>query len=132
MADEENQNNQETTSSRSSTAVEPTEPEDRPNGYLKLSQFMGELPQYAIFRRFGALNSWNLLLLQAELVVLESQLRRYVLEDNNSADSVTRDYDKDFLLSSGRLGQSRRGRSRQYKIALRIRHLLKQYSKPSI
>ncbi len=128
MADEENQTNPRPASSQSGTAVEHTQPEVQTNGYLKLAQFMGEFPQYAIYRRFGTLNAMNLLMLQAELVMLEAQLRQYVGEDNVSVDSLTRLYDKDFLLSSGRRPWIRKGKSRQYKIMLRIRQILRQYS----
>jgi hypothetical protein len=50
-------------------------------GYPKLSGEMGLLPEIAIFRRFGALNSQNLLYLQAELVFMERKLRKVEAEN---------------------------------------------------
>jgi hypothetical protein len=43
--------------------------------YPRLSEFMGLWPEVAIFRRFGALNSQNLLFLQAEIAHLERELK---------------------------------------------------------
>ena len=44
--------------------------------YPRLSEFMGLWPEMAIFRRFGALNTQNLLFLQAELAHLERELKK--------------------------------------------------------
>ena len=41
-------------------------------GYYRLAELMGE---YATFRRFGQVQSLNLLYLQAELVMLEIELK---------------------------------------------------------
>ena len=43
--------------------------------YPRLSEFMGLWPEVAIFRRFGALNTQNLLFLQAEIAHLERELK---------------------------------------------------------
>ena len=43
--------------------------------YPRLSEFMGLWPEVAIFRRFGALNTQNLLFLQAEIAHLERELQ---------------------------------------------------------
>ena len=43
-------------------------------GYAKLASFMASDSEFAIFRRFGALNAQNLLYYQAELMDLETHL----------------------------------------------------------
>ncbi|KAH6651683.1 hypothetical protein BKA67DRAFT_537543 [Truncatella angustata] len=55
-------------------------------GYCKVARFMGRQDEYAIFRRFKALNAQNLLYLQAELTHLEAQL--HSLAQRNGADRV--------------------------------------------
>lgn len=50
------------------------ENEIRPRGdYQKLSEFISPWPTLSIFRRFGALNVQNILLLQSELAYLEGR-----------------------------------------------------------
>lgn len=41
--------------------------------YQKLSEFMATTPTMSIFRRFAALNTQNVLFLQAELATLEGK-----------------------------------------------------------
>lgn len=55
-------------------------------GYTKIATLMGAYPEVAIFRRFAALNTQNLLYLQAELIHLESRLRRLENADQQSGD----------------------------------------------
>lgn len=47
---------------------------------------MGAYPEVAIIRRFAALNTQNILYLQAELHHLELRLHRYEREDQNSGE----------------------------------------------
>jgi hypothetical protein len=47
-----------------------------PDGYQKLADMMGALPNHAIFRRFGWLSTLNLMRLQAELAKLEFDLKK--------------------------------------------------------
>ncbi|OJD31549.1 uncharacterized protein BKCO1_4700073 [Diplodia corticola] len=61
---------------------------DPPAGYPSLAVHMASMPQASIFRSFTTLNILNLLYMQAELVSLEDELRRYRLDDAN-ADSGT-------------------------------------------
>ena len=127
----DSRNGQRAPSTRSSTVAEPTPAAEvlpTTNGYLTMAQFNGEFPEYAIYRCFGTLNSMNLLMLQAELIMLELRLRQYIKEDNASTDTVTRLYNKNFVLSSGHMPCVRKGRSRQYQLILRIRQVLRQYS----
>ncbi|KAI4917702.1 hypothetical protein J4E85_009794 [Alternaria conjuncta] len=53
-----------------------------PKGYPKLAILMGEDPDVAIFRRFGALNALVLMRLQAELIEIEKELRTKQGEDD--------------------------------------------------
>jgi hypothetical protein len=121
------------------------------DGYAKLASLMGAYPEVAIIRRFAALNAQNILYLQAELVNLESRLRRVEEEDRNSGDSnrvdCAVDWFKlsnavDMLSSSGSQPGSSRSSIREdedghedaaslnqrWKLVLKIREKLKQYS----
>ncbi|KAF2832651.1 hypothetical protein CC86DRAFT_390645 [Ophiobolus disseminans] len=54
-------------------------------GYPKLTTFMGDIPEAAMFWRFGALNARNLLYLHNELVDIEKQLIEQEWEDGQSS-----------------------------------------------
>jgi hypothetical protein len=94
-------------------------------GYEKLAALMGERPTLAIFRRFASLGARNLLYLQAELVCLESELKRCALEDHASGDAEKLDYAVNWysLMRSEETGQSF-----QWTIMQDIRTKLKEYS----
>jgi len=62
--------------------MEMPSPEPGLTGYPKLTILMGEFPDVAIFRRFGALTMLNLMRLQAELIEIEEELRRKQLQDD--------------------------------------------------
>jgi hypothetical protein len=62
-------------------------------GYAKIATLMGAYPEVAIIRRFAALNAQSILYLQAELINLESRLRRYEKEDKESGVATRKDYD---------------------------------------
>lgn len=125
------------------------------DGYAKLATLMGAYPEVAIVRRFAALNAQNVLYLQAELVNLESRLRRYEKEDRNSGDQTRVDYAIDWfklsnakdLQSSGTGGtpsdrdfdeevdvneavdeDEELHRGRRWRLILQIRGKLKEYS----
>lgn len=49
--------------------------EDYPNGYPRLTAIMNSDNNFTMFRRFGTLHIRNLLHLQAELSVLEQELK---------------------------------------------------------
>lgn len=55
-------------------------------GYPQLSAVMASHSDIAIFRNFRALNTQNLLHLQAELVHLEKELQEIIKEDSQCAD----------------------------------------------
>ena len=67
------------------------------DGYAKLATLMGAYPEVAIIRRFAALNAQNVLYLQAELVNLESRLRKFERQDQNSGDPIRVDYALDWF-----------------------------------
>jgi len=62
-------------------------------GYPKLSYEIGRDPEMAIFRRFGALNAQNLLYLQADITLLEQELREQEMDDaaDNPIDIISAD-----------------------------------------
>jgi hypothetical protein len=62
------------------------------DGYAKIATLMGAYPEVRVVRRFAALNAQNILYLQAELVNLESRLRRYEKEDRECGDQARKDY----------------------------------------
>ncbi|KAK7706432.1 hypothetical protein SLS57_009666 [Botryosphaeria dothidea] len=74
--------------------------------YPRLVRKMGEMPEVAIFRRFGTLNAQSLLYMQAELVCLEKKLHRLQSKDaaapgrrsSNSGDQGDGDDDDDAQL----------------------------------
>lgn len=55
--------------------------EDYPRGYPRLSALQSSDGAFAIFRKFGALHARSLLLAQAELISLESQLNAIDAEE---------------------------------------------------
>ncbi|KAK0728798.1 hypothetical protein B0T26DRAFT_748959 [Lasiosphaeria miniovina] len=55
-----------------------------PTGYARLASLMGAHPETAIVRRFGSLNTLNLLYLQAELTDLENALQKEAKADAES------------------------------------------------
>jgi hypothetical protein len=57
-------------------------------GHSKIAQLMGRHDEFAMLRRFGALNMQNLLYMQAELSYLEEDLKELAYEDSQDADRV--------------------------------------------
>lgn len=100
---------------------------DRVKGYPKLAGQIELRPETAIFRRFGALNAQNILYLQAELVLLENELR-----DQQRADCLSGHPRKSKYAESWyqlRTCQERDdGDVRQLDLILRIRETLRLYS----
>jgi hypothetical protein len=92
-------------------------------GYEKLALLMGRHDEFAMFRRFRALNMQNLLYLQAELTELEDQHKRLVCRD--SGDPNKNYYAKDWWsLSQSDVDEERE----QWEKFLDIRDKLKEYS----
>ena len=93
-------------------------------GYAKLASQMSIDPQYAIYRKFGALNALNLLYYQAELVGLEADLQATAAEDRVSQDSEKRLFDANWF----ELSNAGPGKNMQYQQLLQLRQTLKEYS----
>lgn len=94
--------------------------------YDKLAAIMGAQEELAIYRRYSALNTKNILYLQSEIFHLEAELAEIETEDRSSSDP-----EKDlFPRSVWHLKRSQRnpGQGRQWRMALEIRELLKEYS----
>jgi hypothetical protein len=97
----------------------------RMDGYEKLGSLMGERPTLGIFRRFATLGAQNLLYLQAELVSLEAEFKKYALEDHASGEKHKLEYAVNWysLMRSEEAGESS-----QWSVMLEIRKKLKEYS----
>jgi hypothetical protein len=95
-------------------------------GYPKIAGHMNIQPETTIFRRFGELNAKNLLYLQAELVLLEEELRKCEISDSCSQTGEKSNYSVSWYWLS-RSGAD--GDTKQLQIILKIRKLLQKYSK---
>jgi len=94
-------------------------------GYAKFARMMGEHPEMAIFRAFRALNTKNLLYLQAELVELERDLE--VIADLDGASGSAQK--EAYAYSWSALSRSaQEGDGLQLQKVLTIRERLKEYS----
>jgi len=110
-------------------------------GYPKLACHMGTYPECAIYRRFGSLNSQNLLYFQAELMHLERKLRRLEAADLASAEGNPSNYSKDwywlnnsvFEENSEQLGTVRaiRGKLKEYNDALIQQSIISRLADPN-
>lgn len=98
--------------------------EIRPRGYHRLAALMGKSRQMCIFRRFGKLTMLNLLSLQAELMKLEDQLRRWREEDDKSSDPDERKYSSYF---HGLQMSEKKTNNRQWKTLMATRKKLQEY-----
>ncbi|KAK5097527.1 hypothetical protein LTS08_006941 [Lithohypha guttulata] len=106
------------------------DPNTYSHGYQKLSCLMAKLPEFAIYRRFGRLNSLNLLYLQSELHDLEETLYKISQPIAYSTDKRIRMADLGWraLSNTDKAGPH----NEQYKLVLRIREVLKEYTLASI
>lgn len=94
-------------------------------GYAKIAQLMGYSPELGILRRFGALNTQNLLYLQAELMHMEYDLQNLAEVDRSSNITQRVIYTKDWWsLSHSKID----GNEKQWQKVLEIRSKLKEYS----
>lgn len=120
---EEQQQTSETASGRSSSSVSTL---DAPPGYPKLAELMNILPETSIFRRFGTLNSLNLLYLQAELTDIERKLRKAQVADHKAGTGFRNIYAKNwyFLEASAQDGDDQ-----QLQLVNLAREKLDKYSK---
>lgn len=97
-------------------------------GYAKIGWRMAVHPELAIFRRFAALNAQSLLYMQAELLDLETKLRKQGEDDLQSENEKTRWYARDWR-SLSRLDREEGENAEQWKMCLEIREKLQAYSK---
>jgi hypothetical protein len=96
-------------------------------GYPRIAGEMSTLLELALFRRFGALNTRNLLYLQNELASLERALKQAERQDSMDPRGRKAYYARDFhcLDISGQDGPD----AKQPNIFLRIREKLEEYNK---
>ncbi|MCJ1451754.1 hypothetical protein MMC28_002094 [Mycoblastus sanguinarius] len=96
-------------------------------GYAKLSSLISTDSDFAVYRKFAALNAQNLLYYQAELMGLEADLRDIASEEMASQDPSKRLYaDNWFELSNEESGESY-----QWQKFRQVRRTLKEYSSPA-
>lgn len=99
---------------------------DPPTGYPKFAELMNDIPEMAIFRRFGALNALNLLYLQARLVHIERKLKKAQELDHQSPEGCKSLYAKDWYF----LNESEQdGDESQLQLVEEAREKLNEYSK---
>ena len=105
----------------------PTQPKII-DGYPKLAEHMGSAPEISIFRRFESLNRQNLLYLQAELTTLERELRNIEAESASCDTADPRSlYARDWEWMN--IIDEKSNMNPQWQLFLRIRTILKEYSK---
>lgn len=107
------------TSDRINTSGGDTKSE--PAGYPRLAKRMGFIPEQTIIRRFGALNTRNILYLHAELIYLEKSLQEAEKKHGSECSSAG-----SWLALSQ--SQSESGK-RQWQLVQTIKKKLKEYSK---
>ena len=94
-------------------------------GYPELASIMGRYFEMGILRRFGTLNTLNLLYLQAELIELETHLQEIAGRDAKSDVPFRSDFAQDWVLLSSPSGN---GDEEQWQKVLDVRAKLKEYS----
>lgn len=96
--------------------------------YPKLAERMSHFSPMAMFRRFGALNARNLLYLQSDLCNIEEELINLEREDKEGQQGEKSQYSRDHgLLHSATV--ARDGDTKQKELVLRMRSVLRDYSK---
>lgn len=101
--------------------------ESKATGYPALASIMGPFPSLGMYKRFGQLNSYNLLVRQAELLHLEAKLRTRITMDKEGG----LDYHKsvwDLMQSASAEGSG----EEQWNLTLQIRSKLGEYSTCSV
>jgi hypothetical protein len=68
----------------------------RPIGYPRLAERIAYKPETGIYRRFDALNARRILYLQAQLCIIETDLRELEVDDNNGKGGKRSQYATDF------------------------------------
>lgn len=118
------------------TDVEPGQrPKEYLEGYAELAELIASDNDFLLFRKFGALGARNLLYLQAEVQVLEAQLKQLDEDDRidiinaqdvsekMKIDRFSRDWE--YMI---RNAQDENGRqAKKLKLILQIRQAMKDY-----
>ena len=99
-------------------------------GYPKLAGHIERLPEVGIFRRFGALNARRLYYLQAELVLLEKELKELERLDKNSGDKARSRYSINWYWLKRSEHSGGGVAAEQWRLMQRITLKLNEYSKP--
>jgi hypothetical protein len=102
----------------------PGAPPPKIGGYAKLSSVMSTDPEFAIYRKFGALNAQNILYYQAELMGFEDDLQDIAARDRTSQDSEKLDFEGNWY----ELSHAGPGKDLRLRKFMNIRRLLKEYS----
>jgi len=99
-------------------------------GWPKLARFIAETPEFEAFPRFRELNVKTLLYYQVELALLEQRLKRTEKSDEKKKKSGQdeNNYAK-FANNMIPLNPDDPPKTKQWTLVLRIREVLKQYSK---
>ncbi|KAK4934967.1 hypothetical protein LTR66_015518 [Elasticomyces elasticus] len=108
---------------------------DDQEGYDRLAEMMGKYPAGAVFRGFGTMNALNLLCYQAELAIIENDLKTAMQNDRTNDDLLRRTYRHNFPnLKDGRCadGQLDLMENTQWRTLLRMRTVVEQYNKAII
>ena len=91
-------------------------------GYRALADLMGTFPHTGMYKRFASLNA-RLLIQQAEILHLETELRDLITDDRQAGFSY--DENAQVLIASA---QKDGIQAEQWRLTLEIRHKLKEYS----
>lgn len=94
----------------------------RKTGYYALAELMAPERGYAQFKRFAELNAHSLLIQQAELLDLEARL--HVIADFDDEEGLNYSRNIEGMIDAAEEGRP----SEQWKLILRIREKLKEYS----
>jgi hypothetical protein len=98
-------------------------------GYPKLAGHIERLPEVGIFRRFGALNARRLYYLQAELVLLEKELKKLERLDKESGDKARSQYSINWYWFKRSERSEDEAAAEQWRLMQRIAIKLNEYSK---
>lgn len=96
---------------------------------MDLAREMDQNPEIGIFRRFGELNNFSLLYMQAEIASLEQEFLAQRGEDLQSSCQITQSYN--FSMDRLRCFEGR-GAAKQRDLLMDIQAKLKIYSKSSL
>ena len=96
--------------------------DDAPEGYPALARIMGPYPSMAIFKRFATLNAHSLLMQQAEILLLERELK--AMMESDRTDGLAYDKKAADLIGSVENGPD----DAQWRLIVEIRQRLEDYS----